>query len=74
MYCMKSLHHHVEVPPPLKEGEKVLSPLLQIVTLITAYKDLISTGTVWVPWDFMLVETDGTLTTHSGMVDGLLSP
>jgi hypothetical protein len=74
MYHVKALHHHVKVPLPLEEGEEVLPPLLQVVTLITVYRDLISTGTVWVPWDSMLVEMDRTLTTHSGMVNGLLSP
>jgi hypothetical protein len=74
MYHVKSLRHHVEVPPPLEPKEEVPPPLLQIVTLITAYRDLISTRTAWVPWDSMLVESEGMLTTHSGMVDGPLSP
>jgi hypothetical protein len=74
MYHVKSLCCHVEVPPPLKPTEEVPPPLLQIVTLITAYGDLISTRTVWVPWDSMMMEDEGRLITHSRMVDGPTSP
>ena len=74
MYRVKSLHRHVEVPPPLQPGEEVPPPLLQIVMLITAYRDLISTGTVWVPWDSMMMEDEGRLITQSRMVDGPTSP
>jgi hypothetical protein len=71
---MKSLRRHVEVPPSLEPKEEVPPPLLQIVTLITAYGDLISTRTVWVPWDSMMMEDEERLTVHSKMVDGPLSP
>jgi hypothetical protein len=74
MYRVKSLCHHVKVPPPLQPREEVPPPLLQIVTLITAYGDLISTGTAWVPWDSMMMEDEGKLITHSEMVDGPMSP
>jgi hypothetical protein len=74
MYCMKSLRCHVEVLPPLQLREEVPPPLLQIVTLITAYRDLISTGTAWVPWDSMMMEDEGRLVTHSEMVDSPMSP
>jgi hypothetical protein len=63
-----------EVPPSLERREEVPPPLLQIITLITAYGDLISTGTAWVPWDSMMMEDEGRLITHSRMVDGLTSP
>jgi hypothetical protein len=58
----------------LAPQEEVPPPLLQIVTLITATGDLISTGTAWVPWDSVMMEDVGRLITHSKMTEGPLSP
>jgi hypothetical protein len=74
MYRVKSLRRYVEIPPALMLQEEVLPPLLQIITLITATRDLISTRTAWVPWDSVMMEDVGRLITHSGMMDGPLSP
>jgi hypothetical protein len=74
MYHMKSLHRHIKIPPPLTPQEEVPPPLLQIVTLITATGDLISTRTAWVPWDSVMMEDTGRLITHSEMTDRPLSP